>query len=81
MRYKAGQIMSVITKDGKKYLVRIKKADNITDPCHKCSFCLVHHNTRQCTLSNDDQIRCSLYLPSDCNLKILYECQQTKKEE
>lgn len=84
--YKAGQITSVKTKDGKKYLVRIKKVDGIKAICDECDFFTRICKRKEfilnrCALSDDDKMRCSYKIPHNCNLKILYKCQQTKKKE
>ena len=78
--------MSVTTKDGKKYLVRIKKVDGVKAICDECDFFTRNHKWKEfvlkhCALSDDDKMRCSYKIPYNCNLKILYECRQTKKEE
>lgn len=81
MSYKAGQITSVITIDGKKYLVRIKKKNNSICTCRNCDFSRCDSYGRKCTLSTSDEVRCLTKIPGSCHLKILYECQKPKEEE
>ena len=73
--YKPGQITSVTTKNGEKYLIRIIKVKDEIVPCQKCDFLIKD----ECFLSDEDQTRRLIKMPWDCSLKILRKCQQKEQ--
>lgn len=82
MKRKPGQMMSVCTKDNKKYLVRIKKAtlDDLLLPCTVCHFRQVGRINstlikESCMLSRESMQKCISEVAPFCYLQIIRECK------
>lgn len=82
MKRKPGQMMTVRTKDNKKYLVRIKKttSDYPSVPCMSCHFHQVGRLTPElmkesCILSKESIHKCINEVTPFCNLQIIRECK------
>lgn len=82
MKRKPGQMMTVRTKDNKKYLVRIKKAkleDRIV-PCKLCHFLQIGRIDptlvkETCTLTAESIHKCVHEVAPLCYLQIIRECK------
>lgn len=84
MKYKPGQLISIYTKDGRKYLARVKKArfDYPSLICHSCYFyqarIIVPQTeiiTERCALSANDIAKCIARIPPFCYLQLIRECK------
>lgn len=82
MKRKPGQMMTVRTKDNKKYLVRIKKPtpEDLLVPCKLCHFRQVGRLTptlikESCILSTESMHECINKVTPFCYLQIIRECK------
>ena len=82
MKRKPGQMMTVRTKDNKKYLVRIKKvtSEYPSAICKLCHFCQIGRISptvikETCALTAESIHKCINEVAPFCYLQIVRECK------